>query len=44
MGDMMKNPVCRNVFIAGFLRSIGSVIVTAFVPVFFQKVFPDFKS
>ena len=35
MGDMMQNPVCKNVFIAGFLRSIGSVIVTAFVPVFF---------
>lgn len=44
MGEVMENPVCKNIFIAGFIRSLASVIVTAFVPVFFQKVFPDFKS
>ena len=40
----MENPVCKNIFIAGFIRSLASVIVTAFVPVFFMKVFPGFKS
>ena len=44
MGEVMENPVCKNIFIAGFIRSLASVIVTAFVPVFFQKVFPAFKS
>ena len=44
MKEMNDSPVCRNVFIAGFLRSLGSMCVTAYVPVFFQKVFPAFKS
>jgi MFS family permease len=44
MQEINKNPVCKNIFIAGFLRTMGSMIVTAFVPVFFQKVFPAFKS
>jgi MFS family permease len=44
MSEINKNPVCKNIFIAGYLRTMGSMIVTAFVPVFFQKVFPAFKS
>ena len=35
MKDMTKNDVCRNIFIAGFIRSLGSMVVTAYVPVFF---------
>ena len=44
MGEMCKNPICANVFAAGFLRSIGSTIVTAYVPVFFGRCFPAFKA
>lgn len=41
---MLQNPVCSNVFAAGFFRSIGSTIVTAYTPVFFGRVFPTFKA
>ena len=44
MNVLHENPVCRNVFYAGFLRTLGSMIVTCFVPVFFMKVFPTYKS
>ena len=44
MNDFNKNPVCANIFAAGFIRSMASVVVTAFLPVFFQKSFPAFKS
>jgi hypothetical protein len=44
MNVLHENPVCRNVFYAGFLRTLGSMIVTCFVPVFFMKVFPSYKS
>uniref|UniRef100_A0A7S3CMT4 Major facilitator superfamily (MFS) profile domain-containing protein n=1 Tax=Strombidium rassoulzadegani TaxID=1082188 RepID=A0A7S3CMT4_9SPIT len=44
LGEINQNPVCRNIFIAGFVRSLASVIVTMYQPVFFQKVFPAFKS
>ena len=44
MADINKNPVCKNIFMAGFLRTLSSMIVTTFVPVFFQRVFPAFKS
>ena len=44
MSEFNKNPVCSNIFAAGFIRSMASVIVTAFLPVFFQKTFPAFKS
>lgn len=44
MGEMFKNPILANIFIAGFLRTMGSTIVTAYTPVFFGRCFPDFKS
>ena len=43
MKEMCKNPICANIFIAGFLRTMGSTIVTAYTPVFFGRVFPSFK-
>jgi MFS family permease len=42
--EMTDNPVCKNIFAAGFIRTFGSSIVTAYAPVFFQRVFPAFKS
>ena len=42
--EMTDNPVCKNIFAAGFIRTIGSTIVTAYTPVFFLKNFPAFKS
>ena len=44
MREMTDNPVCANIFAAIFIRSIGSTIVTAYAPVFFQRVFPAFKA
>ena len=44
MKEMTDNPVCANVFAAGFVRTIGSTIVTCYAPVFFQRVFPAFKA
>lgn len=43
MFEMCKNPILANIFIAGFLRTMGSTIVTAYTPVFFGRVFPSFK-
>ena len=44
MRELTDNPVCANIFAAGFIRTIGSTIVTAYAPVFFQRVFPAFKA
>lgn len=44
MVEMCKNPICANIFAAGFVRSLGSTIVTAYTPVFFGRTFPAFKS
>lgn len=44
MRELTDNPVCANLFAAGFVRTIGSTIVTAYAPVFFQRVFPTFKA
>lgn len=41
---MCKNPICADIFAAGFVRSLGSTIVTAYTPVFFGRTFPAFKS
>jgi len=38
--ELNKNPVCRNVFMAGLLRTFGSTVVMAFSPIFFLKAFP----
>lgn len=44
MVEMCKNPICANIFAAGFIRSLGSTIVTAYTPVFFGRTFPTYKS
>ena len=44
MSELNDDPVCKNVFWAGSIRSFGSAIVTAFIPVYFQQAFPEFKS
>ncbi len=44
MKPIFKNPVSSNLFKAGFLRSTASMIVTSYSPVFFQKVFTNYKN
>jgi predicted MFS family arabinose efflux permease len=44
MKELNNDPVCNNVFWAGSIRSFGSAIVTAFIPVYFQQAFPECKS
>lgn len=44
MKEMCENPICRNIFAAGFVRSLGGTIVTAYTPVFFGRTFPAFKA
>ena len=39
-----ENPVCRNIYKAGLIKATATCVITAFVPVFFQRVFPSFKS
>jgi len=38
--ELNENPVCKNVFMAGLLRTFGSTVVMAFSPIFFLKAFP----
>jgi MFS family permease len=42
--DINQNPVCKNVYLAGFSRNFGSTAVNAFLPVFFMKTFPHMQS
>ena len=35
MTELNDDPICYNVFWAGSVRSFGSAIVTAFIPVYF---------
>lgn len=39
-----QNPVCSNIYKAGLIKATATAVITAFVPVFFQRVFPAFKS
>ena len=41
---LCENPVCKNIFIAGFLRATFASTTIAFLPVFFQRLYPTFKS
>lgn len=41
---VMKLPCCRNVLIAGFLRNFGGIVVSSFLPLFFGRNYPAFKS
>jgi len=40
LSDINKNPICKNVFLAGLMRTFGSTIVGAYIPVFFMKTYP----
>ena len=40
----MKNPVSRNVTIAGMCNYVGGYAMMYFMPVFFQKVYPFHKA
>ena len=42
--DIMKDPVSRNITIAGMFNYAGGYSMMYFMPVYFQKVFPLFKS
>ena len=44
ISDLNQNPCCWNLFVAIFIRSIGSCAITAYMPVFFGNCFPAFKS
>ena len=44
ISDLNKNPCCRNLFIASFLRSAASMTITCYLPVFFGNVFPAYKT
>ena len=38
------NKTCRATMIAGALRAFGNMIVSAYLPVYFSKVFPEYQS
>ena len=44
MKSIMNIPTCRNVLIAGGFRSFGSTAVSCYIPVFFQKIYPNYTS
>ena len=43
-GQVFKLPCARNVLIASGFRNFGGMIIAAFLPVFFGRNFPAFKS
>ena len=44
LGNIWLSPTSRYATIAAALRSFGGVAITIYLPVFFQKVYPHFKS
>ena len=42
--NIWKSPTSRYATIAAALRSFGAVAITIYIPVFFQKVYPMFRS
>lgn len=44
IGVVWNLPTCRNVLIAGFLRNFGGIVVSSFLPLFFGRNYPAFKS
>ena len=42
--DLFNNLACRNIMIAGAFRSFGNMAVSCYIPVFFQKIYPQFTS
>ena len=41
---MLKNPVNKYVLIGSFFRAFAGAIITYYLPVFFLRTYPDFKS
>jgi hypothetical protein len=44
MKKITNIPTCKNVLIAGGFRSFGSTAVSCYIPVFFQKIYPNYSS
>ena len=42
MNDLLNNVVCRNILLAGSLRSFGNMAISCYLPVFYQQVFPKY--
>ena len=42
--NLMKEPTSRWVTIASMMRSLAGISVATFLPIYFLKVFPDFKN
>jgi len=42
--DVWKLPTCKNVLIAGSLRNFGGIIISSFLPLFFGRNYPAYKS
>ena len=43
LSEINRHPTCKNLFLAGAIRSVASMAITCFLPVFFSQVFPVFK-
>lgn len=44
MNSILNIPTCKNVLIAGGFRSFGNMAVSCYLPVFFQKIYPNYSS
>ena len=44
MKKILDVPTCRSVLIAGAFRSFGNMAVSCYLPVFFQKIYPNYTS
>ena len=44
MKSIKDNKICKNIMIAGSLRSFGNMAISCYLPVYFQKVFPTFST
>lgn len=42
--EMISNKTCRNVLWGGIFQQIGATVLTYFLPVYFQRVYPQFKA
>ena len=40
----MINPTSRWVTVAAMMRTFGSIAVATFLPIFFLKVYPNYRS
>lgn len=41
---MKDNQICKNILIAASFRGWGNAVVGSFIPVYFQKVFPNYST